>query len=304
MIDENLIKQWHTKNLKKPSDYYSGSQKKVWWICSKGHEWEAAILNRTYGSGCPYCTNRLVCKDNCLSTVFPELSHDWHPTKNHIGPNSVLFGSRKKFWWFCNKGHEWEAEVKSRTKGSGCPYCANRNGKAGPDNCLSVTHPHLVDEWHPKNAILPEYVTFGSAKKIWWLGKCGHEWESVIFTRTSEKSHCPFCAGKSQKKQRLLYQIVKELFNDFDVIYNHKHHGLRFTKSNRPMELDVYVPELSIAFEYQGEPHYLPIYGKPNLAKVQARDEEKRQACKDAAIRLIEINYEWNGEKNYVASKL
>ena len=64
MRDNNLLvkhpelaKQWHpTKNGKlKPYDVTPGSGKKVWWICEKGHEWEAVIANRTGdGRGCPH----------------------------------------------------------------------------------------------------------------------------------------------------------------------------------------------------------------------------------------------------------
>ncbi len=33
------------------------SGQKVWWICSKGHEWQAKISNRTNGKGCPLCSS-------------------------------------------------------------------------------------------------------------------------------------------------------------------------------------------------------------------------------------------------------
>ena len=38
-----------------PSDITSGSSKKVWWICTNGHDWEAPVNNRTGGRGCPVC---------------------------------------------------------------------------------------------------------------------------------------------------------------------------------------------------------------------------------------------------------
>ena len=34
---------------------YQNCDKKVWWKCSKGHEWQAAIGSRNRGSGCPEC---------------------------------------------------------------------------------------------------------------------------------------------------------------------------------------------------------------------------------------------------------
>ena len=31
------------------------SNKKAWWKCIKGHEWQAIIGNRNRGNGCPQC---------------------------------------------------------------------------------------------------------------------------------------------------------------------------------------------------------------------------------------------------------
>jgi hypothetical protein len=57
-INPKLAKQWHpTKNGNlTPKDCTPNSNKKVWWICDKGHDWSAKIYNRSHGSGCPYCS--------------------------------------------------------------------------------------------------------------------------------------------------------------------------------------------------------------------------------------------------------
>ena len=63
----------------------------------------------------------------------------------------------------------------------------------------------------------------------------------------------------------------------------------RHPKLNHPsghsMEFDVYIDLLGIAFEYQGEQHYRPIYWfSSNFAAQQNRDEEKRRACAQASM--------------------
>ena len=45
---------------------------------------------------------------------FEELVSEWSK-KNKIKPTEVSIGSHKKVIWRCEKGHEWEAAVKSRT---------------------------------------------------------------------------------------------------------------------------------------------------------------------------------------------
>ena len=50
--------------------------------------------------------------------------------------------------------------------------------------------------------------------------------------------------------------------------------------SGLPMELDVYVEKLKLAFEYQGKQHYTPVYwmGR-DFAAQKRRDKEKQEAC-------------------------
>ena len=53
-----IASEWnYNKNGKLlPCEFKSQSNKKVWWKCKEGHEWEAIIANRTRrGDGCPVC---------------------------------------------------------------------------------------------------------------------------------------------------------------------------------------------------------------------------------------------------------
>ena len=51
--------------------------------------------------------------------------------------------------------------------------------------------------------------------------------------------------------------------------------------SGSNVELDVYVEELKLAFEFQGGQHYKPIYGMNRYFQEQKiRDVEKLRACK------------------------
>lgn len=51
-----LLEQWCPTNKETPKEFMGGSNRKVWWVCDKGHRWEASIINRTKaGTGCPVC---------------------------------------------------------------------------------------------------------------------------------------------------------------------------------------------------------------------------------------------------------
>ncbi len=63
------------------------------------------------------------------------------------------------------------------------------------DNSFAFVHPELVCEWGARNyPLTPNDVSYGSNKLIWWLGKCGHEWQASPKSRSSGES-CPICSG-------------------------------------------------------------------------------------------------------------
>lgn len=350
-VNPKLAKEWHpTKNKElSPYEVLPGTGRKVWWRCTKdpNHEYQASVLNRSHGKGCPICINFKVVKSNCLATIYPELAKEWHPTKNgNLTPNDVVPGTNKKIWWKCSKGddHVWQATGNHRMYGTGCPKCnpvwsmpelriyselktifpetqhrvklsgnevdiyipelkigieydgvywhqdkhekdqAKNTGLASSvllirvrekdlpmlspidvsiekrsisvltiksilniilnnrnissteiiskirkylevkdwvaskhfnklyternqvklEKSLSHLFPDIAKEWHPaKNDLLkPDCFTPGSGRKIWWLGKCGHEWQDSINHRTSGRD-CPLCRYEKAKKTRL-----------------------------------------------------------------------------------------------------
>lgn len=198
----SLLAQWHpVKNGPlTPRQVSYGSRQKIWWLCPKGHAWQAAVYTRTKGSGCPYCAGKQAWPgENDLASQRPDLLAQWHPTKNlPMTPERVTVGSHFKAWWVCEQGHEWQAIVKSRTLGGcGCPVCTDRVLLQGI-NDLATTHPELAKQWHPtKNGDLtPRDVVAGNSRKVWWLCPKGHAWQAKVYSRACGGAGCPVCAGK------------------------------------------------------------------------------------------------------------
>ena len=129
-VNPEVASQWHpikNGNLT-PSQVPKYSNRKVWWVCSLGHEWQTTVQHRTLRrNGCPYCAGQAVWDGlNDLSTVNPALAAQWHPEKNGgLTPQMVSTGSTQKVWWLGECGHEWEAVIYNRTRGRGCPFCAS-----------------------------------------------------------------------------------------------------------------------------------------------------------------------------------
>ena len=188
-----------------PDDVSYSSNKKVWWKCPKGddHKWEETINNRVHGKyGCPFCSGRRVSKMNNLLFKHPNLSKEWHPTKNgKLKPSDLTSGSKVVVWWKCPKGddHEWKTSICNRTRtgiGTNCPFCVGK--KVSYTNSLQDRYPKISKEWHPtKNGKLkPSDFTKSSGKKVWWMCSkdTDHEWEAIIYDRTRKYgTGCPIC---------------------------------------------------------------------------------------------------------------
>jgi hypothetical protein len=103
------------------------------WRCDLGHEWFATPNTRTsLDSGCPVCSNKRVLDGfNDLATTHPQLA-----LEAMFDPTTVTAHSGKKLRWRCSKGHEWQAQIASRSYGRGCPSCSQSGFDPGKDAWL------------------------------------------------------------------------------------------------------------------------------------------------------------------------
>jgi hypothetical protein len=172
---------------------------KVWWRCPLGpdHEWCATIKSRVgpLARGCPFCSGHRPSVTNSLAVVSPKLVGEWDEERNGaLTPAGVVAGSARKCWWRCPAGHSWEAQVRMRVTGHGCPFCAGQRVSA--TNNIAAGYPEVAAEWDAaKNApASPSKIVAGSRKKYWWLCAAGHSWEASVASRTRLGAGCPACA--------------------------------------------------------------------------------------------------------------
>ena len=107
-------------------------------------------------SGCGICGKNsyvVYIGVNDLTTTDFEVAQQWHPTKNgDLLPTMFSHGSRLKVWWQCEKGHEWDAVIGSRTiNGNGCEECYKENAseicrkaQTNENNLLANKRPDLI----------------------------------------------------------------------------------------------------------------------------------------------------------------
>lgn len=205
-----LAKEWNQEKngSLKPNQVMPNSHKKIWWRCQMGHEWNTTPSHRIEGSGCPYCSHQKILRGfNDLATLFPHLATEWNYKRNKINPEAVLGGGWKKYWWICEKGHEWETSIRKRIDGRGCPVCKGKKIVKGINDFATLC-PSLIEEWdYEKNSTLPECVAKFSNKKVWWKCEKGHSWEMTINKRSTGQG-CPECA-KRRRIDTKLRNIIK-----------------------------------------------------------------------------------------------
>ncbi|MBR0428254.1 MAG: hypothetical protein IJK18_08675 [Clostridia bacterium] len=128
----NIAKEWNFKKNEglAPENVTIGSHRKVWWICEKGHEWQAAIYSRKH-NGCAVCSGKRLWKgENDLETYCKQnlekmyLLLEWNYKENIQSPSEVTAHCDKKVYWICNNGHKWSATISSRVdQENNCPRC-------------------------------------------------------------------------------------------------------------------------------------------------------------------------------------
>ena len=137
-------------------------------------------------------------REFCTGNSCDELLRQWDAERNApLKFSDLTVGSHRIAWWRCPKGHLYQAQVRSRVQGTGCPVCAGR--VVLPDeNSLAARYPALLPEWDTeKNApLLPPQIAPRTMQKFWWRCAAGHSWRASVVSRTEGGTGCPVCAGR------------------------------------------------------------------------------------------------------------
>lgn len=294
-----------------PEFVAAGSKMRATWSCKTcKHEWEASVVNRTrIGTGCPKCHKRNHAVKQRLRTVakngsvadYPDIMQEWDFEKNvDIIPEEVPATWTKKAWWKCVAGHSWQSKVGHRVeRGWRCPRCAAIESvnnyykeRTQTEGSVAENRPALLLEWNwDKNTLNPYELLIASHRKAHWVcSQCQHEWEAAIANRArGSETGCPQCALKIwvSKGEEDLANFVKTLTHNVKT-------------SDRtviaPHELDIYLPDLQIAIEFNGDYwHSEKIIQERFNTSPYEHHFKKVQRCRDAGVALL---YVWESDWN------
>jgi hypothetical protein len=257
------------------STKYDNSKTKLTLQCPKGHIFQMRYNDFQQGQRCPKCSCK--CKftyeyvKECIeSRGYTLLSHEY--TKN-----------TDKLHVRCDKGHLVDIKFSTFKVGQRCRICAGNQRHS---------YEYVKEYIEKEGYILISTRYINALKKIKIKCPRGHIFQ-MSFNGFKYGYRCVKCAiedgGSTPEKEILSY--IKEHYNgviipnDRETIYNY------WTK--KWLELDIYLPELKKAIEYNGE-----YYHKSDNAKWL--DMIKKKRCRQLGIDLLIINdNEWMINKDF-----
>ena len=163
-------------------------------------------------------------KDNNLATKRPDIAAEWDYERNgEVKPERVYVSSNKKVWWRCPKcGNSYRMTVGARTGSDhkNCPICAKKVIIKGVNDFASE-HPELLSEWDfVKNDFSPDSIPSGSKKKAHWICPQGHSYAAIVYSRTSGKTGCPYCAHQKTDGTNSFGALYPDLLREWNYELN------------------------------------------------------------------------------------
>jgi len=95
--------------------------------------------------------------------------------------------------------------------------------------------------------------------------------------------------GEGWLTEAELLRLVRSILRDEEVVHQASPEWLGHQR------IDIYVPSLGIAIEYQGRQHYEPVAffgGEEAFAANRVRDQRKAELCEQHGVRMIYFRYD------------
>ncbi len=153
------------------------------------------------------------------------------------------------------------------------------------------------EEFHTKHLQDPRFDYTPTVFKSWdakieiLCKLCDNKFESRPLNHIRNKS-CPNCSSSVAELE------IKSFINDlgFEAILHDR-------ESIKPLEIDIYVPELNLGIEYHG--YYWHSYDYAESKKEKLKHQEKSLKAIQNGIRLKQFYcFEWNNDKQLIKSMI
>lgn len=286
------------------SSVYIDAHSILEWECAMKHTWKASLASiKNRDSWCPFCSgNAKLSINDCIAAAAK---------KGGKCLSKVYTNIDTKVEWQCKVGHVFRANMNNVLYGNTwCPICANAliAEKLRLANGLGVAK--QIAEKRNGTCLSVAYRSVDT--KMLWECKCGHRWQATLYKIKSGR-WCPMCSvGKSQKE---LFDILCQIFEDKRVHNNFRNFDWLKTPDGGKQEIDIWVPDVQLAIEYDGAQHFVPVrfggiteaQARKNLTNIKRLDRLKNKKIKqhgDEIKYFVRFNYREKITEEYVRHKL
>lgn len=224
------------------SNKYKNNVTKMQWKCKYGHIWDSSLLSIRSGSWCPICAGN---KKKTIQYVRRVIE-----SKGGVCISKKYNNSTSKLDIVCMYGHIFSASYSNISAGKWCRKCAKNKYKNTISDCKK-----LAAKTGGK-CLSNKYIN--NIEKLNWVCSNGHLW-SAAYKNIISGHWCPICNKFGGVTQNKIATIVK-LFTKYNVYQNFRGFSwLVNPGTGKRLELDIWVPELGLAIEYDGEQHFRPV---------------------------------------------
>ena len=201
---------WSNRNEDTPRQIFKSAHVKRWFDCPQcGHLFISSLNVVSRGGWCIFCANLKLCDDiNCETCTEKSFASnpkaEFWAEKNSVSPREVFKAARKKYWFSCPCGHDFDAALYSVMGGSFCPYCCLPPKKLCQNKeckeCFNKSFQSYPKSryWSEQNEVTPREVFKSSLQKFLFNCECGHEFDSKL-DYVSSGVWCPYCSSPPKK---------------------------------------------------------------------------------------------------------
>ena len=217
---------------------------------------------------------------------YLELMEEWNWARNEgLNPSDFSCGSSRKVWWKCKNGHEWEAQIKNRSRGSGCKQCYhNRQKNMLPVNGLLKSHEEFLADLRRKNKndliIIGKYKTARDLIE-WECKSCGKHFFSYAKHIYAMTGFCKECNTK-----RIAEKTIIESATSFYEKLNKRENAPRLLEDYKGMNFPIKVQCKKCDYVWSASPNNLLKYVHecPECAKIKSRKLHEEFLCEVAKV--------------------
>lgn len=224
------------------SSEYINPKISIKWKCSEGHIWIAPWKSMYDGRWCRKCNNE-------SRRLGIEVAQQIAATHGGKCLSEKYINWQTKLEWECKNGHHWKTCLDTVQNGKHwCPECALNKTRLSIEDC------HKAAEKFGGKCLSKEYKN--SKSIIEWECRNGHIWKSKASNTINGHKWCPRCRDKSQN---ILAENIKKIYANFIIKQKCRDFKWLDTPSGGRQEIDIFVPEIKLAIEYDGQGHFYPV---------------------------------------------